>query len=140
MSEAKFQCDDHWWYSNVHTCQYCFPPKAKEVYEAAAAISEKKFECDPRLHTGSLSCPLCGWKADYATMVAHVNATDSVNHPPHYKAHPSGVECIEITRHMSFNLGSAMKYLWRNEHKGAQIEDLKKAVWYIEDEIERLSK
>jgi hypothetical protein len=66
--------------------------------------------------------------------------TDMVNHPPHYLAHPSGVECIEITRHMNFNLGSAMKYLWRSGKKGDEIEDLKKAIWYINDEIKRLER
>ena len=65
---------------------------------------------------------------------------DMVNHPPHYKAHPSGIECIEITRHMNFNLGNAIKYLWRSGEKGNQVEDLKKALWYIEDEIKRLEK
>ena len=62
---------------------------------------------------------------------------DMVNHPPHYRKHPSGVECIQITEHMSFCLGSAMKYLWRHEHKGG-VEDLKKAAFYINREIERL--
>lgn len=59
----------------------------------------------------------------------------SVDHPKHYNAHPSGVECIEIVRHMSFNVGNAMKYLWRADEKGAPIEDLEKALWYINDEI-----
>lgn len=36
---------------------------------------------------------------------------DFVNHPPHNTSHPSGVECIEITEHMSFLMGNAMKYL-----------------------------
>ena len=63
--------------------------------------------------------------------------SDPVNHPPHYKAHPSGVECIEVTRHMSFNLGNVVKYLWRADEKGAPIEDLEKAAWYLADEIER---
>lgn len=62
---------------------------------------------------------------------------DMVNHPPHYKVHPSGVECIEITRHMSFNLGNAIKYIWRSDEKGQDIQDLEKAVWYLKDEIER---
>lgn len=61
---------------------------------------------------------------------------DPVNHPKHYTSHPSGIECIEITRHMSFNLGNALKYIWRADHKNG-IEDLQKAVWYIQDEIER---
>lgn len=64
---------------------------------------------------------------------------DMVNHPPHYTAHPSGVECIQITEHMNFCIGSAMKYLWRYENKGG-LEDLQKAVFYISREIERLEK
>lgn len=63
---------------------------------------------------------------------------DLVNHPPHYKAHPSGVECIEITRHFNFNRGNAIKYIWRASEKGNEIEDLKKARWYIDDEIKCL--
>lgn len=65
---------------------------------------------------------------------------EMVNHPKHYNSHPSGVECIDIVEHMSFNLGQVFKYLWRMEHKGAAIEDLKKAAWYINREIERLGK
>jgi len=64
---------------------------------------------------------------------------DLVNHPPHYKAHPSGVECIQITEHMNFCLGNAVKYIWRAEHKGG-IEDLEKAVFYIQREIERIKR
>lgn len=62
---------------------------------------------------------------------------DMVNEPPHYKAHPSGIECIEITRHMNFNLGNVVKYLWRADEKGADIQDLEKAAWYLQDEIDR---
>jgi len=62
---------------------------------------------------------------------------DPVNHPKHYTEHPSGIECITITRHMGFNLGNAMKYIWRASFKNG-IEDLQKAAWYINDEIERL--
>ena len=65
---------------------------------------------------------------------------DMVNHPPHYISHPSGIEAIEICEHMSFNLGSAIKYLWRTDLKLDTIEDLKKAVWYINREIQRLEK
>lgn len=65
---------------------------------------------------------------------------DPVNHPRHYTTHPSGIECIEITRWMNFNLGNAFKYIWRADNKGATIEDLKKARWYLDDEIARLEK
>ena len=62
-------------------------------------------------------------------------ATNPINHPKHYTNHPSGVECITITEHMSFNLGNATKYIWRADLKSDAIEDLKKARWYIEREI-----
>lgn len=62
---------------------------------------------------------------------------DLVNHPPHYSAHPSGVECITITEHMGFNLGNAVKYIWRADLKGNSIEDLRKAAWYVNREIAR---
>ena len=64
---------------------------------------------------------------------------DLVNAPPHYRSHPSGVECIEITQHMNFCLGNAMKYIWRAGLKSEDaVQDLRKAVWYLEQEIERL--
>ena len=66
--------------------------------------------------------------------------SDPVNHPEHYNAHPSGVEAIEITEHMSFCLGNAVKYIWRADLKNDAIEDLKKAVWNIEREIKRREK
>lgn len=71
------------------------------------------------------------------TAATAMAAEDKVNHPKHYRNHPSGVECIQITEHMSFNLGNAIKYLWRADEKGAPLEDLKKAVWYINREIAR---
>jgi hypothetical protein len=63
---------------------------------------------------------------------------EAVNHPQHYNGHPSGVECITVVEHMSFNCGNAVKYVWRADHKGKRIEDLKKARWYIDREIQRL--
>jgi hypothetical protein len=67
--------------------------------------------------------------------------TDSVNHPTHYNAHPSGVECITVTEHMNFNLGNAVKYVWRAGLKSEDpITDLKKARWYLDREIARLEK
>lgn len=60
---------------------------------------------------------------------------DAVNHPKHYTSHPSGIECIQITEHMGFNLGNALKYIWRADLKNDAIEDMKKAAWYIQREI-----
>lgn len=62
---------------------------------------------------------------------------DPVLHPAHYCSHPSGTECIEITEHFNFNLGNAIKYIWRADLKGKDDEDLKKAVFYINREISR---
>jgi|TARA_R110000765_G_scaffold36929_1_gene82167 hypothetical protein len=64
--------------------------------------------------------------------------SDLVNHPRHYTSHPSGIEAIEVTRHMNFNLGNAVKYVWRADLKGNSLQDLQKARFYINDEIERL--
>lgn len=63
---------------------------------------------------------------------------DPVNHPRHYTSSPSGIECIDVVRHMNFNRGNAIKYTWRAGEKGPPIEDLKKAIWYLQDEIKRL--
>ena len=65
--------------------------------------------------------------------------SDNVDHPKHYNAHPSGVECITIVEHMNFNIGNAIKYLWRADHKNG-IEDLRKALWYVQREIDRQKK
>ena len=63
--------------------------------------------------------------------------TDATN-PPHYQAHPSGIECIQITEHMNFCLGNAIKYIWRAGLKNNAIEDLRNARWYIDREIARI--
>lgn len=71
---------------------------------------------------------------------------EKVNHPAHYNSHPSGVECIDIIRHYCYDIGAAIKYLWRAGLKTEEgmtdrekeIEDLRKAIWYIEDRIKQL--
>lgn len=56
---------------------------------------------------------------------------DMVNHPPHYTGHPSGVECIEVAEHLPFCLGNAFKYLFRRDAKGNPLENIEKAIWYV---------
>lgn len=81
-----------------------------------------------------------------AYLIKMNNIEDNVNHPKHYTSHPSGVECIEITRHYCFSIGNAIKYLWRAglkkemglEDVEKEKEDLKKAIWYIMDRIKQL--
>lgn len=92
------------------------------------AASEER---DPRYHRKD--CPV------YIESVARKAEPDLINHPPHYTAHPSGVECIQIVEHLNFNIGNAIKYLWRAGLKeGVSTEtDLRKAAWYINRELER---
>ena len=74
------------------------------------------------------------------------NKLEMVNHPKHYNTHPSGVECLDIVRHHNFNVGNVIKYCWRaglKHEEGKddlvkQIEDLRKAEFYLRDEIMRL--
>lgn len=69
-----------------------------------------------------------------------------VNHPDYYNSHPSGIECIDIIRYYCFDIGNAIKYLWRAglkkemglDEKQKEIEDLNKAIWYIKDRIKQL--
>jgi len=65
---------------------------------------------------------------------------DPVNHPAHYTDHPSGIECIRVAEHHNFCIGNAIKYLWRAGRKGDAVQDLRKAIWYIEREILRLQR
>lgn len=64
-------------------------------------------------------------------------AFDPVTKARHYNLHPSGVECITIAKHMNFCLGSALKYILRVDNKGTPIQDLRKAIQFLEYEIER---
>lgn len=65
--------------------------------------------------------------------------SDPIN-PTQYKAHPSGVACITVTEHFCFNLGNCIKYIWRADLKANAIEDLKKARWYLDREIQKREK
>lgn len=89
-------------------------------------------------------CAKCGgkppaeWQPEQSTALYQKTGNaehDPVNHPKHYTQHPSGIECIQITEHMGFCLGNAVKYIWRADLKHDAIEDLEKAKWYLEREI-----
>lgn len=72
--------------------------------------------------------------------VEHSSFDEISNHPTRYNAHPSGIECITIVEHMPFNIGNAIKYLWRSglKENAPTEQDLDKAIWYIQREKERL--
>lgn len=113
-----------------------------KVAETVQADSDQYAPARSRTsHTSALRRPLgilhsegtqSGSSDDLAAAVE-----DPIN-PAHYRKHPSGIECIDITRHMNFNIGNAVKYIWRHADKGDPIENLKKAQWYLDDEIRRL--
>lgn len=95
-------------------------------------------------------CPCAGcirWRNEH-TPIESDEKHDAVNHPSHYTSHPSGVECITVVEHMTFNAGNAVKYLWRAGLKtdddlgnlASALQDLKKSRWYLDREIERLEK
>jgi hypothetical protein len=73
-------------------------------------------------------------------MTSAASDEDEVNHPSHYVSHPSGIECIDVVQHMSFLRGNAVKYLWRAGQKTGSdaVTDLRKAIWYVEREIEKI--
>lgn len=66
---------------------------------------------------------------------------DLINHPPHYADHNgSQVTCIDIVEHLPFNVGNAIKYLWRHNQKNETLTDLQKARWYTQREIDRVNR
>jgi hypothetical protein len=68
-------------------------------------------------------------------------AHDHVDHPPYYRWHPAGIEAVDVCEAFSYNLGSALAYIWRcggTVTKGDVETDLKKAIWYLRRELERL--
>ena len=73
-----------------------------------------------------------------------ITDVDAVNHPKHYTSSPAKckscgepIECIDVVKHMGFNLGNSVKYVWRCDLKKDAIEDLKKAIWYLQCEVEK---
>lgn len=104
------------------------------------ALRRRTLEADRQTNeqTDSYAPKVGAQAAEEGAAAAERDPVDLVNHPPHYTSHPSGVECITIVEWMSFNCGNAVKYLWRSGEKGFQIQDLKKARWYVDREIARL--
>ena len=72
--------------------------------------------------------------------------SDSVDHPAHYHSEyvhtkcGETIECIDIVRHMDFDTGNAVKYVWRAGKKGDAVEDIRKAVWYLQDRLRELKR
>ena len=92
--------------------------------------------CNTEFFYPVVDCPHCG----IPTKPQEVQGQeyDPVNSPAHYKDRVPGIEAIEVTENFNFNVGNALKYLWRHGMKGDPVQDLEKAVWYIQREIKRL--
>lgn len=103
------------WYAGIAPKgEFPEPEKACEVWGCDLPFGHNKGQVDiPENHGGS----------------------DPVNHPGHYTWLKNGVEVIDITENFNFLLGNVLKYVMRADHKGKPLEDLKKAVWYLEREI-----
>jgi hypothetical protein len=87
-------------------------------------------------------CPSC--KVPIDTMITPDEVRELVDHPKHYNNLGAkckcglDIECIDVVGHMDYTIGNAVKYLWRAEHKGKKLEDLKKAQWYVNHEIKKM--
>jgi hypothetical protein len=114
-----------------------FPEAVKQAHEEAVKTL-KDWPWDQELGkpygdiNGAIANPP---EAEVNDLARYKEPKDTIN-PPHYQAHPSGVECIQITEHMNFCLGNAVKYIWRADMKGGK-EDLEKAIWYLQRELRK---
>jgi hypothetical protein len=133
---------------------------AKRVKDLEEKAMEPKEECNHTLDAagttivvenadrGLSSCTVCRkvFGAD-GGVIGNPKSSDPVNHPSHYTSLPARcsacghpIKCIDVAEHMGFSLGNALKYLWRAGKKGDLLEDLKKAAWYVNREIEKLAR
>lgn len=108
-------------------------PSLRWLYAVKCRYSDCQKVEDCATETGATD----NWNAIQTGAADHSEQPrDMVNHPPHYNGHPSGVECIEVTELLPFNLGNAFKYVFRHRAKNGR-EDLEKARWYLQRELER---
>jgi hypothetical protein len=114
-------------------------PEPSPIAGVARALADSSGRLPPRFTGKQAEAMGAAFDEVYAEALHGMTAPDHdpVNQPAHYRSHPSGIECIQITEHMSFNLGNAIKYIWRADLKGDAVTDLEKARWYIEREIDR---
>ena len=137
-------------FNKVHdNCQLCIYVKLPiEQYPCNACLgtepelrSEYQQEPSPAILNNFTFPIMTEMKTKISQNYSSANPVGKIKVPiqiaKYYDQHPSGVECITITEHMSFNLGNAMKYIWRAGLKGPAEEDLLKAIWYLKREVEK---
>jgi hypothetical protein len=108
-------------------------PKPKEPWIKPKTLEDWPWEKDLGKPYGDINGSIANPPEQEVNDLARYK--DAIN-PDHYKAHPSGVECIQITEHMNFCCGNAIKYIWRHAMKGG-TQDLEKAIWYLQRELRR---
>ena len=90
-----------------------------------------------------LPCKNCNYASDRRpTHWAPKVPPEALDSPSYYSSHPSGVECITVAEHFGFNLGNAIKYIWRHGKKpgASALDDLRKARRYLDREIARIER
>jgi len=141
MTNVCPYCGEEWW--EKHECEGTI---AEAIRNERISLSLGFVEA--LLATHSEQEESQGIWDNFASWGDNPDESSSVNHPKHYNSHPSGVECIDVIKHYNFQIGNAMKYLWRQglkDEKGLdvvekQIEDCEKAIWYIQSFIGDLKK
>jgi hypothetical protein len=150
MTNVCPYCGEEWW--EAHECEGTRRAAAEEA--AAREEAERNARIEESLAHLEIvmqeyNQPVCdsqGIWDNFASWGDNPDKDDPVSHPKHYTSHPSGVECIDITKHYNFQVGNAMKYLWRQGLKNdpgldpveKQIQDCEKAIWYIQSYIDDL--
>ena len=127
------ECKYEYLSKEEHPCNVC----RWKVKERGSAFYGKLSYFEPKEKKHSSNCTIQDIKfknKDYG-----FDEIDMVNHPPHYQHGIEPIEFIE-SHNLNFNLGNVIKYVSRAPYKEAKLEDLKKALWYLEREVERHDK
>lgn len=121
-------------------CKNNIEPSSLKYLKAKDYFKSKEKEYSSNC---TISCKECNKdfaNEDYGFKEISKDEVDMVNHPQHYSAH--GIEPIDYieSHNLNFNLGNVIKYVSRAPYKGTELQDLKKAKWYLEREINKHDK
>ena len=121
-------------------CKHRFEPGTMARLKAKDCFKPKEEEHSSNCTISVKECNKAFKNEDYGFEEISNDEIDMVNHPPHYVGH--GIEPIEFieSHNLNFCLGSAVKYIARAPYKGTELEDLKKAEWFLEREIKKHDK
>lgn len=123
-------------------CNKCKYEHDSSIDEPCVSCSKSTNHFEPKEHSSNCTisvkeCDKAFKNEDYGYEEISNDEIDMINHPQHYSAH--GIEPIDYieSHNFNFNLGNVIKYVSRAPFKGTEAEDLKKAKWYLEREIEK---